>query len=91
MISVLINKLFGSQLRRNMTSGAVITALGTIASLVAYPMYLSYLGAETYGLWLVLAVVLHLSLVGMLGIPQAVTKLVAEEEGRGDSEGIQRW
>ncbi len=73
-----------------MASGAVITIANTIASLVAYPVYLHYLGAETYGLWLLLAIVLNFAGLGMLGIPDAVTKFVAEEVGRENVEGAKR-
>ena len=85
-----MKRLLSSQLRRNMASGLVVTAANTIAGLVAYPFYLSYLGAETYGLWLVLSVVLTFSLIGMLGIPDAIVKLVSEAQGDGNSCGINR-
>jgi len=52
---------------------------------------LHFLGYETYGVWLVLATVLSFAQLGNLGIGQAVMKLVAEEHGRGDTEGIQRY
>ncbi len=86
----MLKKVFKSQLRHNMASGIVVTTANTIVSLVGFPVYLHYLGAQIYGLWLVLAVVLHLSLIGMLGIPNAITKLVAEENSRKDIDAIMR-
>jgi len=55
-----------------------------------FPIYLHFLGYERYGVWLVLATVLSFAQLGNLGIDQAVMKLVAEEHGRGDIEGIKR-
>jgi len=87
----MIKKLFGSQLRLNMASGVVATVISTVAMAIAYPIYLHFLDYEIYGLWLVLATVLSFAQLGNLGIDQAIMKLVAEEHGRGDIEGIQRY
>lgn len=84
-------RLFSSQLRINMLSGVIATILNVVALAVAYPVYLHYLGYEIYGVWLVLATVLQFAQVGDLGINQAVMKLVAEEHGRKNLEGIQRY
>ena len=46
--------------------------------LIAYPVYLGFLGYEKYGLWLTLATVLSFSQLGKLGINHAVIKVVAE-------------
>ena len=74
-----------------MASGVVVTAINAVAMIAAYPIYLHFLGYERYGVWLVLATVLSFAQLGNLGIGQAVMKLVAEEHGRGDMEGIQRY
>jgi O-antigen/teichoic acid export membrane protein len=58
---------------------------------VAYPIYLHFLGYEKYGVWLVLATLMAFAQLGNLGIGPAVTKLVAEEYGRGNTEGIQSY
>ncbi|MBL7145633.1 MAG: oligosaccharide flippase family protein [Phycisphaerae bacterium] len=87
----MIKNLFSSQLRINMASGVVVTVINTAAMMVAFPIYLHFLGYEKYGVWLVLATVLSFAQLGNLGIGQAVMKLVAEEHGRGDIEGIQRY
>ncbi len=87
----MIKKLFSSQLRINMASGTLCTGINAVAMLVAYPVYLHFLGYEKYGVWLVLATVLSFAQLGNLGIGQAIMKLVAEEHGRGDIDGIQRY
>ncbi len=87
----MIKKLFSSQLRINMVSGVAATALNTLVLAVAYPVYLHFLGYERYGLWLILTTVLTFAQLGNLGIGRALTKLVAEEHGRGDLEGIQQY
>jgi len=74
-----------------MASGVVVTVINAAAMMVAYPLYLHFLGYEKYGVWLVLATVLSFAQLGNLGIGQAVMKLVAEEHGRGDIEGIQQY
>ena len=91
MIKILYKNLFGSQLRTNMASGVVCTLLSTIAMIVGYPLFLHYLGFELYGVWLVLASVLTFARLGDLGTQNAVTKMVAEEFGKGDFGAIQRY
>ncbi len=74
-----------------MVSG-MAAAIGSTAILaIGYPLYLHLLGYEQYGVWLVLATVLTFAQLGNLGIGSAVMKLVAEEYGRGDVLGIQRY
>jgi len=74
-----------------MFSGLVTTLVNGIALAVAYPVYLHFLGYEKYGLWLVLSVVLMFAQLGDLGVGAAVMKLVAEEYGRGNIEGVQGY
>ena len=73
-----------------MASGAVTTIINSVTLVVAFPIYLHFLGYDQYGVWLVLTTVLSFAQLGNLGISKAVMKLVAEEYGRGDIEGIQR-
>lgn len=91
MISTFFRQTFGSQLRRNMSSGVIFVAINIIMLLVSYPIYLHFLGYEKYGLWLILATVLGFAQLGLLGVNQAVMKLVAEDYGRGDIKGIQSY
>ncbi len=86
----MLKKIFSSQLRINMASGAVTTVINSVTLLVAFPIYLHFLGYDRYGLWLILTTVLSFAQLGNLGISKAVMKLVAEEYGRNDIEGIQR-
>jgi Na+-driven multidrug efflux pump len=87
----MIKRLFSSQLRINMLSGIVVTVIDTVALMVAYPIYLHFLGFEKYGLWLVLATVLNLARLGRLGFDQAVMKLVAEAHGHSDTKSVQKY
>ncbi len=89
--SKIIREALGSQLRRNMTSGMLTTGINMFIILASYPIYLHYLGYEKYGLWLILAVVLSFAQLGNLGINQAIMKLVAEEHGQGNSQGIRSY
>jgi len=66
----------------------IVTLVRGSVMLVAYPLYLRYLGAERYGLWLTLGALLSLAQLGNLGITTALTKLVSECRGRGDHEGV---
>jgi len=74
-----------------MVSGVVTTAVNVVVLAVAYPVYLHFLGYETYGVWLILATVLTFAQLGNLGIGSAVMKLVAEEHGRGNTKEIQSY
>ena len=85
----MIRKLFSSQLRINMFSGTATTVINGTVMLIAYPVFLYFLGYEKYGVWLVLATVLTFAQLGDIGIGPAITKLVAEEYGRNDIKGIQ--
>jgi len=87
----MLKKLFSSQLRINMASGVVVTVISAVTMMVAFPIYLHFLGYEKYGVWLVLATVLSFAQLGNLGIGHAVMKLVAEEHGRDDIESIQKY
>ena len=87
----MIKRLFSSQLRTNMVSGVATTAINVVVLVIAYPVYLHFLGYERYGVWLILATVLTFTQLSDLGISSAVIKLVAEEHGRGNTKGIQSY
>ena len=87
----MIRRLLSSQLRINMASGVATTIVNAAAMLVAYPIYLQFLGYERYRIWLVLSTVLTFAQLGDLGIGQAITKLVAEEYGRGNTEAVPQY
>ena len=87
----MIRRLLSSQLRINMASGVAATIINMAVLAVGYPVYLHFLGYETYGVWLVLATVLSVAQLGELGVSRAVMKLVAEEYGRGDIQALQEY
>ncbi len=86
-----ISQLSGSQFKRNMGAGSVMALIGACISVISYPLYLHYLGYNRYGLWLVLSVVVSVAQLGSLGIPWALMKLVAEEHGHGDWDGVRAY
>jgi O-antigen/teichoic acid export membrane protein len=87
----MFKKLFSSQLRINMASGVITTVINTAVVLISYPVYLHYLGYEKLGVWMVLSTVLSFVQMCNLGMGPAVTKLVAEEHGRGNTAWIQSY
>jgi len=89
--SRIFREIFGSQLRRNTTSGVLTTGINMLLLMALYPLYLHYLGYEKYGLWLILTTVLGFAQLGNLGINPAVMKLVAEEHGRENLAGIRSY
>lgn len=74
-----------------MLSGLLTTVANLVILLAAYPVYLYYLSLEFYGVWLILATILQVAMLGDLGVSQTVTKLVAEERARENSAGIQQF
>ena len=80
-----------SQLKKNVLSGSVLASGNIILLLISYPIYLKFLGAEQYGLWATLSVVIFFSHLGNLGINNALIKYVAGEFGKGNYKGITRY
>lgn len=87
LVSTLFRQFFGSQLRRNMSSGVIGMAVNIIVLVVSVRLYLHFIGYEEYGIWLILTAVLSFAQIGMVGINQSVMKLVAEDYGKGDIQG----
>lgn len=87
----MLKKLLASQLRINMATGAVTHCLNIAVLAVSYPVYLHFLGYEKYGLWLALGVVLAFARLSDLGMTHAVTKLIAEEHGRSNTQAAQQY
>jgi len=87
----MIRRFLSSQLRRNVASGIVAAGLDLVVLAVSYPVYLHFLGYERLGLWFALVAVVMVAQLGNFGVTHAVTKLVAEEHGRGDLRGAQSF
>ena len=87
----MLKKLLASQLRINMATGVVTHCLNIAVLAVSYPVYLHFLGYERYGLWLALGAVLYITRLSDFGMAQAVTKLVAEELGKVDTQTVQQY
>ena len=85
------NRGYGETLSRNMLAGGGSALISAGVTFVSYPVYLKYLGYSDYGLWMILSTIVTLSQMGGLGIAPAVSKLIAEESGRMDRVGAQRY
>ncbi len=80
-----------SQLRKNIFSGSLAAAGSVITSVVAYPVYLHFLGAELYGLWAILSVLIYFGSIGNFGIDEALIKYVSEKYQQGKIEDAVRY
>ncbi len=76
-----IRTLFATQLRRNMLSGTITSAVGCLLIFLAYPAYLKSLGYELYGIWLLLNTITTFAQLGNLGIAQALSRQISEHMG----------
>ena len=65
--------------------------INVVVLAIGYPAYLYFLGYEKYGVWLILVTLLNFAQVCSLSTSQAVTKLVAEEYGRKNTESIEQY
>jgi len=86
-----IKQLISTRLGHNILSGQIVVLLKFGLFFVAYPVYIKFLGYETYGVWLLLASVLSLAQLGNLGVFQALAKLVSEECGRQNKAAVQGY
>lgn len=79
------------QLKKNIFSGSLAAAGSIVISVIAYPMYLHFLGAELYGLWAILTVIIYFSSIGNFGIDEALIKYVAEEYERKNINNVVKY
>lgn len=84
MFARLIHQTFRSRIRRNILVSGLANILSMAIGLAFYPVALHYLGFEVYGIWLAVAIVIHLAQLGGIGLAPAVTKRVAESLGVGN-------
>ena len=67
----------------NNSGFAVGTNIWSLAIIsIAYPVYLSALGSETYGLWTLMNVLVNMTQLGLLSLGPAVTKTVAQYQSQ---------
>jgi len=76
------------QLTKNSLSGVSRSVIITLTFLVAYPIYISKLGVQTFGVWVMLNVIIMWSQLGTLGIPQTIMKFVAGSAANGDRKEL---
>jgi len=86
------NNLFKiSKLKRDIFSGSVMAGVDAFLMIIAYPIYLDNLGAEQYGLWTTLTVLLVFAGMGQLGINQSIIKFVAQEMANDRHKGASQY
>ena len=86
------DKPLPQQLKKNMFAGAITALIDFTIMVLSYKFYLSMLGYDEYGVWLIISTVLgFLQMGGNLGVESAVMKFVAEEYGRNDRKAIQSY
>jgi O-antigen/teichoic acid export membrane protein len=73
-----------------MISGVGVTVINAVSVIIAYPIYLNYIGFEKFGVWLILTSILSILQFGDLGISQAMMKIIAEEYGKRNIPNIQK-
>lgn len=83
-----MRNLLNSTLNKNILSGSVLALTNILALLITLPIYLNFLGAELYGLWIALSVIIAISQIGDLGITSAITKFVAGSYAKNDKTKI---
>ncbi len=91
VLKLVLQRFAGTQLRRNFLTGSGLTVATIASTAISYKVYLHFLGFDLYGLWLSLGFVLTLAQFGNLGITSAVSKIVAEENGRGDLDAVRSY
>jgi O-antigen/teichoic acid export membrane protein len=74
-----------------MLSGVASTLMNVVVTAISYPVYLHFLGYEQYGVLIVLFTIINFVQISNLGIGPAVMKLVAEEYGCQNVQGIQKY
>ncbi len=86
------DKPIPNQLKKNMFSGAITALIDFVVMALSYKFYLTMLGYDEYGVWLIISTVLgFIQMGGNLGVESAVMKFVAEEYGRDDLMAIQSY
>jgi len=80
-----------SALKKNVLSGSILAGTNICLMLIAYPIYLKYLGSELYGLWATISIIVFFSRLGDLGINNALIKYVAAEFGRNNYVKIKEY
>jgi|HubBroStandDraft_1064217.scaffolds.fasta_scaffold04069_6 O-antigen/teichoic acid export membrane protein len=65
--------------------------IGLVASLISVPLTYRYLGAERYGLWMVLVSFIAAMGVADLGIGNGVMNAISEAHGKDDHELIRKY
>src|SRR2546423_7916031 len=68
--------------------GYIQFGLGFVSGIVMIPLILKLVGTQSYGLWLACGDLLAYSAMVDLGVLGVLPWLIAEQDGRGDRQGI---
>lgn len=80
--------------RRALISSLVAMAAKVISvstTLISVPLTLNYLGAERFGMWMTMSSVIAMLTFADLGIGNGLLNVIAEANGRDDSEAMRRY
>jgi O-antigen/teichoic acid export membrane protein len=79
------------QIQKNIYSGTILAGGSMVTMVLSYPIFLHYVGAEVFGLWSSIAVVLSFSQLGNLGLNYAIVRFTAEEYAEGNIRAITEY
>lgn len=86
-----LSRILKKQIGRNMLSGAFRMILNAGILFVSFPIYISFLGYETYGIWVLLNVFISFAQLGSLGIDSAIVAIIAEKNIKNEIDEIKSF
>src|SRR5947209_944477 len=75
---------------RNGVFSAADQILQPLLWVIAAPIFISRLGIDRFGIWMLANTILGLSGVMLIGLGDATVAYVAKHRARGDREGVER-
>lgn len=86
----MFQRVFATQLRKNVLANAAGTLMSAAATLGIFPIVLRFLSYDEYGVWLSLGAITSLAQLAGTGIGSALTKYVAEAHGAEQASAVER-
>jgi O-antigen/teichoic acid export membrane protein len=83
--------LIKANLAKNFQSGGMLAIISFLLLLISYPVYLSYLGSELYGIWAFFSIIISLSQVGELGINESLIKYIASSYNENNKKEVTQY
>ena len=69
----------------------MLAIISFLLLLISYPVYLSYLGSELYGIWAFFSIIISLSQVGELGINESLIKYIASSYNENNKKEVTQY